>query len=105
MRGEAGVGWHGNGGVAQCSEDVPRRGDGEEERETGEGMKQTPAAPFACKDEEEADGGEEKEDGDEALGEHGAGDGAPHEVGPTARMQCRHIECAECSIDGECEEE
>src|SRR6185437_3607228 len=73
VRWEAGAGGHGNGRVAQRGEDVPGRGDGEQERDTGEGMKQTPATPLAGEDEEEADGGEEEDDGDEALGEHGAG--------------------------------
>src|SRR5580658_3054969 len=74
VRGEAGAGGHGDRRIAECGEDVPWRGDSEEEQEAGEGIEPTPATPLAGEDDEEADGGEEKDDGDEALGEHGAGE-------------------------------
>src|SRR5581483_6675673 len=99
--GKAGAGGHGHGWIAQCGEDVPGCGDREEEREAGEGMEQAPPTPLAGEDEEETDGGEEEDDRDEALGEHGAGEGAPHEPGPGACVRGGGVECAEGAVDRE----
>ena len=72
----------GAAGVAQAGEDVPGGGYGEEEEEAGEGLEGAPAVELAGPEEEEEDGGEDEDDGDEALGEDGEGQGGPHQVGP-----------------------
>ena len=72
-------------GVAQAGEDVPGRGDGEEEEGAGEGFEAAPVAEFAGEGEVEDGGGEEEDDGDQALGEDGEGEGGPEEVGVEIR--------------------
>ena len=56
-------------GIAEAGEDVPRRGDGEEEQQSGEEMELTPAAPFAGEDEIRNDGGDKEDGCDESFGE------------------------------------
>ena len=60
--------------VAQPCQDVPRRGDGKEKRGAGEGTKLTPAAEFPCEEQVDHDRAAEEDRGDEAFGEHGAGE-------------------------------
>ena len=66
-------------GVAQAGEDVPGGGDGEEEERAGEGFEAAPVAEFAGEGEVEDGGGKEEDDGDQALGEDGEGEGGPDE--------------------------
>ena len=68
-------------GVAQAGEDVPGRGDGEEEEEAGEGPEGAPVAVFAGEREVERGGAEEEDERDEAFGEDGEGECSPHGVG------------------------
>ncbi len=72
----------GAAGVAQAGEDVPRGGYGEEEKDAGEGLERAPAVELVGPEEEEKSGGEDEDDGDEAFGEDGEGEGGPHQVGP-----------------------
>ncbi len=68
-------------GVAQAGEDVPGRGDGEEEKQASEGSERVPLFVAAGED-EIGDGAAEEEDrGDEAFGEDGEGEGRPHGIG------------------------
>ena len=76
----------GGSGVAQAGEDVPGRGDGEEEEGAGEGFEATPVAEFAGEGEVEEGGGDEEDDGDQALGEDSEGQGCPQEVGVEVRL-------------------
>ena len=65
-------------GVAQAGEDVPGGGDGEEEQGAGEGFEAAPVAVFAGEREVDDGGAEEEDEGDEAFGEDGEGEGGPH---------------------------
>ena len=68
-------------GVAQAGEDVPRGGDGEEEEGPVKGLRRAPVFVVAGEGEVDDGGAEEEDDGDEAFGEDGEGEGGPHEVG------------------------
>jgi hypothetical protein len=68
-------------GVAEASEDVPGGGDCEEEEEAGCGLELAEIAPFAREDEVDRRGTEEEDEGYEAFGEDGEGQGCPHNVG------------------------
>ena len=57
--------------IAQPGEDVPRRGDGKEQQNTGEQAEFTPAAPIAGEQQVRARRQEEEDRSDESLGEHG----------------------------------
>jgi len=61
---------------------VPGGGDGEEEEEAGKGSEAAPEVELAGVEEEDEGGRDDEDDGDEALGEDGQGQGCPHGVGP-----------------------
>ncbi len=67
-------------GVAQAGEDVPGRGDGQEEEDAGEGFEGAPFFVVAGEGEVDDRCAEEEDDGDEAFGEDGEGEGCPHEI-------------------------
>src|SRR5271170_5289304 len=67
-------------GVAKAGEDVPGRGDGEEEQESGEGAELAPATPGSGENEVGNGGGDEEDGRDEALGEDAECERGPHPV-------------------------
>ncbi len=78
----------GTAGVAEAGEDVPGGGDGEEEEGSGEGAETAPLVELAGPEKEGKGGAEDEDEGDEALGEHGEGEGDPEEVGPECGGGC-----------------
>ncbi len=66
-------------GVAEAGEDVPGGGDGEEEQNAGEGLEGAPVSVLAGEGEIDDGGAEEEDEGYEAFGEDGEGEGGPHE--------------------------
>ena len=67
-------------GIAKAGEDVPGRGDGEEEQKSGEGAEFAPSAPGSGEDEVGNCRGDEEDGGDEAFGEDAEGERGPHPV-------------------------
>jgi hypothetical protein len=60
-------------GIGEAAEDVPGRGDGQEEQRAGEEAQLAPATPLAGED-QVGNGGADEEDGrDQALGEQWPG--------------------------------
>ena len=68
-------------GVAEAGEDVPGGGDGEEEEGPVRGLSWRQLLVFAGEGEVDDGGAEEEDEGDQAFGEDGEGEGCPHEVG------------------------
>ena len=67
-------------GIAQPSENVPGRGNGEEQQNAGGQTELAPAAPFSG-EQQIGHGGEEEEDrGHQPLGQHGQRQGCPGQV-------------------------
>jgi hypothetical protein len=68
-------------GVAEAGEDVPGRGDDEEEEQAGEGFEGAPLLVLAGEGEIDEACPAKEDQGYEAFGEDGEREGGPHEVG------------------------
>ena len=74
-------------GVGQAGQDVPRRGDGQEQQQPGQRLQCAPAAPLSAQQQQRDRGREEEHRSDQALGQQGQRQRRPHAVeadGPPA---------------------
>ena len=67
-------------GIAQPGENMPWRGDGEEEQKAGGQAELTPAAPIAGEQQVRRGGQEEEDRSDEPFGQHGERQRSPSQV-------------------------
>ncbi len=67
-------------GIAESGEDVPGRGDGKEEQNTGEQAELTPAPPIASQQQVGHGGGKEEDRGNQPFGQHGQRQSSPGQV-------------------------
>lgn len=68
--------------VAQSGEDMPRRGDGEEEDGSGEGAQTSPLGELARPEKKREDGAEDEDERDQAFGENGECESCPEQIRP-----------------------
>jgi len=88
--------------IGQAAEDVPWSGDGQEDERAGEEVQFAPAAPLAGEDEVRQSRADEKDRGDEALGEQGQGYAG---IGPVEAVVLAALQGGDEGVEGDEQEQ